>query len=219
MNTRPLTLVALALLACRNGEPVAPAADAAALDLSAAAGAGMRVVAFPADDPGPPLYARVTPLMNQIFTDAGLVAIPIYRDPACIPPDTDLLEHLHLPGPAGPGAFGCDLLIEGSYIIEADAPIGTFPVRVVASGPARIWFVERAAFQAATADGTLPMAELVALDPLRGTATTFHEMLAPRLDSHHVVIASAGRLDDGRSFRFDLNHLGDVTKSIHIRID
>ncbi|HEX6307518.1 MAG TPA: hypothetical protein VFZ69_04980 [Longimicrobiales bacterium] len=220
MYTRPLPLIACALLACHgNGEPVSPPPDDAVFDLSADMAAGMRVVSFPAEDPGPPLYARVTSIMNQVFVDAGLVAIPIYRDPACIPADTDLLEHLHLPGPAGPGAFGCTLLIEGSYIIEADAPLGTFPVRVVAKGPAQIWFVDWGDFQNATADGTLTMAELNGLDPLRGTASTFHEMLAPRLDRHHVVIASRGQLEDGRSFRFELNHLGDVTKSILIRID
>jgi hypothetical protein len=59
----------------------------------------------------------------------------------------------------------------------------------------------------------------VGLEPLRGTATTFHEMLSPRLDDHHVVITSRGLLHDGRSFRFNLNHLADETQSILIRIE
>lgn len=221
-RNRPIPLLAAVLLACGSGEPVASdpgAADAGAatLDLSAS-DARMRTVAFPADDPGPPLYARVTPLLNQIFVDNGLVAIPIYRDPSCIPPETDLMAHIHPPGPAGPGAFGCDLLIEGSYIIEAAAPLGTFPIRALAKGAAQIWFVELSDFEAATADGDLTMAELTGLSPLRGTATAFHEMLAPRIDSHHVVLSSRGRLDDGRTFQFNVNHVGDVTQSILIRI-
>jgi hypothetical protein len=218
MYNRPIPLIAAVLLACGNSdEPVALDSEATSLGLSAS-DAKVRTVAFPTDDPGPPLYARVSPLLNQIFVDDGLVAIPFYRDPSCIPPETDLMAHMHPPGPDGPGAFGCDLLIEGHYIIEADAPLGTFPIRVQATGDAQIWFVELSDFQAATADGDLTMAELTGLSPLRGTATAFHEMLAPRMDSHHVVLSSRGRLDDGRTFQFNVNHRGDVTQSILIRI-
>jgi hypothetical protein len=218
MYRRSIPLLTAALLACSGADqPVAPDVDAAD-GMPANMSARMRVVDFPGDDPGPPLYARVTPLLNQIFTDNGLVAIPIYRDPSCIPADTDLMEHIHPPGPGGPGAFGCDLLVQGSYIIEADAPLGTFPVRVVTRGPAQVWFVDVNDFAAATADGRLTMAELNALSLLRGTAHTFHEMLAPRLESHHVVIASRGRLDDGRTFVFDVSHRGDATQSILIAI-
>lgn len=234
MSNRSIPLIAAALLACGgSGEPVATPSDAAQLDeaelddaqfdaaqfdLSAGMAAGMRTVEFPGDDPGPPLYARVTPLSNQFFIDNGLIAIPIYRDPSCIPPDANLMGLFHPPGPDGPGAFGCDLLIEGSYIIEADAPVGTFPIRAVARGPIQIWFVELTAFQAASADGQMTMAELESLSPLRGTATKFNEMLAPRMDSHHVVITSRGRLEDGRTFQFNVNHRGEVTQSIMIRI-
>lgn len=217
MSNRALPLVIVSLLACSSPDPSAPWVEAA-LDPATAMAPGMHTVAFPADDPGPPLYARVTPLMNQIFAHADLVAIPIYRDPACIAPDTDLLRHMHPPGPAGPGAFACPLIIQGSYIIEKDAPLGTFPVRVVATGAAQIWFVARDDFDTATADGDFTMAELLSLDPLRGTATSFHEMLAPRLENHHVVITSRGTFQDGRSFRFNVNHYGDVTRSILIRI-
>jgi hypothetical protein len=214
------------LLACAGGsDRVVSVGDAPDPALSAHAGApaasragGLRVVRFPAEDPGPPLYARVTPLLNQIFVADGMVAIPFYRDPACVPLDTDLMEHLHPPGEHGPGSFACPLLIEGSYTIEADAPLGTFPVRVVASGPAQVWFVPWSDFVTATRDHALTMAELIALEPLRGTAATFHEMLAPRIDSHHVVITSRGTLDDGRTFQFNVNHRGDVTNSILLRI-
>lgn len=220
-STTLATLVGLAGLAAfgcsgagETPQPTGPAADG----LAASRAGGLRVVAFPSDDPGPPLYVRLTPMLNQIFVDQGMVAIPFYRDPACVPADTDMLTHFHPPGPGGPGAFGCRLLIEGTYVIESDAPLGTFPVSVNASGPARVWFVPVSDFAAATADGVLTMAELVALEPLRGTATSFHEMLKPRTDTHHVVITSRGRLEDGRTFQFNVNHQGDVTRSILIRI-
>jgi hypothetical protein len=245
-TTALAVLAPFALLACSGStDTVLPGAEAAASGLAApAAGSdgsaggaaavgiaasgtaaaaagragGLRVVRFPAEDPGPPLYARVTPLLNQIFVADGMVAIPFYRDPACVPLDADLLAHMHPPGEHGPGAFACALLVEGSYTIEHDAPQGTFPVRVVASGPAQFWFVPWSDFEAATTDGTLTMAELIALAPLRGTASSFNEMLAPRLDDHHVVITSRGTLPDGRTFQFNVNHRGDVTQSIHLQL-
>jgi hypothetical protein len=157
-------------------------------------------------------------MLNQIFVANGMVAIPFYRDPACVPLDVDLLEHIHPPGEHGPGSFACTLLIEGSYVIEHDAPLGTFPVRVFASGPAQFWFVSWSAFNAATGDGTLTMAELIALDPLRGTASAFSEMLAPRMEDHHVVITGRGKLEDGRTFEFNVNQRGDLAQSIHLSI-
>ena len=216
-----------AVLACAGTDPVLPTDEAVSFERSvqaaaapqpAASAVGVRVVRFPAEDPGPPLYARVTPLLDQIFAAEGMVAIPFYRDPACVPLDVDLFMHIHPPGPDGPGSFACPLLVSGSYTIERDAPQGTFPVRVVASGPAQVWFVPWSDFDAAAGDGVLTMAELLALEPLRGTASSFNEMLAPRLESHHVVITSRGTLDDGRTFQFNVNHRGDVTQSILLRI-
>jgi hypothetical protein len=213
MLRRSLAMVALVALACEPADlPVALDGDSANM-LASQRTTGMRRVDFPGADPGPPLYVRVTPMLNQIFIDAGLVAIPFYRDPSCIPADTDLLLPLHPPGPGGRGAFGCALLVSGSYTIEADAPMGTFT-----RGPAQVWFVDVAAFEAATRDGVLTMAELIGLNPLRGTATSFEEMLAPRIDNHHVVISSHGVLEDGRTFRFQVNHFGSRTNSIMIRI-
>jgi hypothetical protein len=230
MLPRFAVLVAMspaAVLACAGMDPTVPAAEAAAFERSAhsaaaagpaASAAGVRVVRFPEEDPGPPLYARVTPLLNQIFVADGMVAIPFYRDPACVPLDTDLLEHIHPPGEHGPGSFACPLLVSGFYTVERDAPLGTFPLRAVVSGPAQVWFVPQSEFDAAASGGVLTMAELMALAPLRGTASTFNEMLAPRLENHHLVITSRGTLADGRTFQFNVNHRGDITQSIQLRI-
>lgn len=210
---------ALALVACHDdADPATPSPDGAAYALSASQGVAVRTVVFPEEDPGPPLYARVTPELNQIFSDGEYVAIPFYREPDCVSGSFDLFQGLHLPGPHGPGAFGCPLTVNGRFIIEADAAPGTFPIRVIAEGPTPIWFVRWSDFQPAAADGDLTMAELVALDPLRGVANAFHEMLSPRPENHHVVITSRGRLEDGRRFNFSVNHLGDQTQSIILRI-
>lgn len=216
---------ALALVACHDDAdpatliPEGAGYGSSAMDaLSASGSAAVNTVAFPEDDPGPPLYARVTAESNQIFSNGEYVAIPFYRDPDCVPRDFDLFQALHLPGPDGPGAFACPLTVSGRLLIESDAAPGTFPIRVIARGPTPVWLVPWSDFQAATADGDFTMAELVALEPLRGIADPFHEMLSPRPENHHVVITSRGRLDDGRSFLFNVNHRGDQTQSILIRI-
>lgn len=219
MQYRLLPVLALTVLACEGGpDAVEPPSEVHALGMSASRAGGSVVVSFPEEDPGAPFYARVTTLMNQIFHDDLYVAIPFYRDPDCVPTGFDLLQSYDFPDGTGPGAFGCPLTVTGHFLIEPDAPEGTFPIRVVSKGPTPVWFVEWAGFQDATADGDLTMAELLALNPLRGIARTFNEMLAPRMDDHHVVITSRGELEDGRPFQFNLNHRGDRTQSILIRI-
>jgi hypothetical protein len=214
-----LATLLLALPACRP-DP-APATLLGDMAGSASAGSragGFRNVSFPDQDPGAPFYARVSTILNQIFHDGEHVAIPFYRDPACVPADFNLLDAFDPPGPNGPGAFACPLLVSGRFLIEPDAPLGTFPLQVTTHGPAQVWFVQWTDFQAAMADGVVTMAELTALQPLRGVANQFNEMLQPRMENHHVVITSQGRLDDGRRFQFNVNHPGDATQSILIRI-
>jgi hypothetical protein len=213
------SITALVLLAGCQAERESITAHTEFAASAAVGGAGgFRTVAFPADDPGPPFYSRVSTLLNQIFHDGEYVAIPFYRDTECIPPDFNLLGAFHLPGEDGPGAFGCPLLVHGTLLIEPDAPQGTFPFKVMTRGPAHVWFVSWNRFQAAMADGDITMNELIALEPLRGVADQYNEVLHPRMEKHHVVITSQGRLEDGRRFQFNVNHPGDATKSLLIRI-
>jgi hypothetical protein len=218
-RTLSLAVLTAVLLGCNaERDTVTPAAEARFSQGLARASAGLRTVSFPEEDPGPPFYARVATLLDQIFHDDEYVAIPFYRDPTCVPGDFDLLSSFHLPDEHGPGAFGCDLLVHGRFLIEPDAPHGTFPVQVVTRGAAGVWFVPWNEFQSAMADGSVTMSELRSLNPLQGTADHFHEMLQPRMDDHRVVITSSGRLDDGRRFQFNVTHLGDTTQSLLIRI-
>lgn len=210
-----LVLLVPALAACHQPVATDDVFDSSFAPVSAA---GLRNVSFPADDPGPPFYTRVSTLLNQVFNDGTWAAIPIYRDPACIPAEFNLLDAFDPPGPGGPGAFGCPLMVHGTFLIEPDAPPGTFPVQVNTRGAAQVWFVPWPALQSAIADGTLTLAELDGLNPLKGAADAFNEMLKPRMENHHVVITSSGRLPDGRRFTFNVNHPGDATRSIQIRI-
>jgi hypothetical protein len=171
--------------------------------------------------PGPPFYARVSPIMNELFFSDGWLAIPFYRDPACIPAGFNLLDLYHFPSERDTGAFACRALVTGVTYKEPGAPATTFPKRVTmdGSGSVQIWFVREAAARQAIADGSLTLAELEELDPLIGLATTFDEELQPRAEDHLIVIRSAGELMDGRSFRFDLRHVGDTIEQLAVTID
>lgn len=176
---------------------------------------GLVRLEMPAEDPGPPFYARVG---FQILESDGWIAIPFYRAPECVPPTFNLLQFYDFPGPSGPGAFACPLLMNGFLLIEPDAPLGTFPRRAVFnSAGTPIWFVRADRFHAAAADGVLTMGELESLGPWRGVTTRYHETLHPRDGDHKIIIAADGLLEDGGPFAFQLTHIGD--RIVRIRID
>lgn len=215
----PLVTLALVVAACSTNGPTVEARSLATARAAEAEahGAGMVKRHFPADDPGIPIYMRLTTTLNQVFRDGDWVVIPIYRDPASIPASFNLLTYFDPPGPAGPGAFAVPLRITGHYMIEADAPLGTFPKIAISRGDAvPIWFVRWDALAAAMADGTLTIGDLAGLAPLRGTATRFNETLRPRTCEHHVVIDAAGTLEDGRRFSVHVTHVGDRSRSVRI---
>lgn len=173
---------------------------------------------IPAEDPGPPFYARVTRILDQFFHDDGWLAIPFYRPPECVPGDFDLLGLFDFPGPGGPGAFACPLLFDGFLLTEPDAPPGRFPRHVVLEGSGTpVWFVPWGEFLEAANDGAVTVGELEALDPLIGTTRRYHEMLKPREGDHLIVIDAAGELDDGRDFSLHVTHIEDRTRSVRIQ--
>lgn len=175
---------------------------------------GNKKVSFPGDDPGAPLYMRASTILNQFFVSEGWLVIPFYRTPSCVRPDFNLLQLFDVPA-----AFSCPLKVSGHYIIEQDAPVGTFPIIVQSSGSAvPFWFVRWSAFQTAAADGVVTISELQSLNPLKGTADQFKETLRPRMDHHLVQINASGRLEDGRRFQFHVTHVGDQTRSIGLKI-
>lgn len=210
------------LLGACAAPATSPEADAAA-PLAATADArtgGLVRKLVPQEDAGPPLYLRATRMMNELFHTDEWLAIPFYRDPACVPADFNLLDHFDFPGPNGPGALGCPLVVHGSLLIEPDAPLGTFPQQAILEGDAvPVWFVSWPAFEAAAADGVVTFAELQALAPLKGTASRFHEVLFPRPGGHRITIEAAGALEDGRAFRFGVVSHEGVTKSIRVELE
>jgi len=212
--------LALPVLAC-DGQAPTPSdlPEPSAAVTAPHAGGGVVRRRIPSDDPGPPLYARATTILDQLFHVDGWLTVPFYRDPACIPDDFNLLQHYDVPGPAGPGAFACPLRVNGFLLTERDAPLGAFPRHVVLRGDAvPVWFVRWSDFETEAADGVVTFAELDAMTRLSGTATRFRETLNPRAGEHRVSIQAMGMLDDGRAFHFRVLHLEDQTRSIRLRL-
>ena len=222
MPFRPLvTTLSLTfmLAACSNSniaDPLDGVPDTETLIRSAEA-SGMVRITVPNPDPGLPAYARAFPGANQFFHNGEWLAIPFYRAPAAIPADFNLLEFFHFPGPNGPGAFATPILIKGFYLIEPNAPRGTFPLLAVSTGDAvPIWFVRWSDYRAAMADNVVTIGDVIAMRPLRGIATKFNETLKPRLDDHLTIITASGKLDDGRTFEFHVTHVGDTSRTLRI---
>jgi hypothetical protein len=214
--------VATAILgsaACANEHQPTPAVDAppsSAMESRAALppSSGLEMRTIPTQDPGPPFYARVG---MQFLEDGEWLAIPFYRDPACVPEDFNLLEFFHFPGADGPGAFACPLLMTGRLLTEPDASPETFPRQVLLEGDAvPFWIVSWEAFQAAAAEGEVTVGDLAALSPLRGIASRFHETLHPREGEHRIILDASGLLEDGRPFRFHATDIEDELRAIRI---
>lgn len=218
LRTASLTMtLLLALGGCSQETPLVapPTPDAAT---AAAQSQGLVRLDIPDQDPGPPFYARVTTILDQLFHDDGWLAVPFYRAPSCVPAAFNLLEHFHFPGPEGGGAFGCPLLLSGFLLTEPDAPPTRFPRQVILRGSGSpFWFVRWDDFQEAAEDGVVTVGELASLDPLVGTTRRYHETLKPREEDHVVVIDADGTLEDGRTFSFHVTHIEDRTHAVRIR--
>ena len=169
------------------------------------AGAGVAAVQQPIPDEqaGPPYYAR---LENDVIRTDEWVAIPFYRDPACVPADFNLLQFFDIPG-----AFSCPLTVDGLVIWEnGPPPQDQAPIHqsLHGTGDVPVWFVSWTDMEPAMSDGVLTIVELAALPSLQvGSADYFHETLHPTGGAQRgkIQLTASGVLDDGRSFRLHVS--------------
>lgn len=196
-------LAALALTAVAGGGVLAPGPAAANVR-----------VAFPADAPGPPYYARLSSA-GAPQTDEW-AAIVFYRDPSCVPPTFNLLAFFD-----APRALGCELTVEGFEIWRNGPGIDPAPIVVNSRGLGEVpvWFVAVSELEAASADGVLTIAELAALPSLQqGHADRFHEVLHPSQAARNskLTITAAGVLSDGRRFALQVSASREVVRNVRI---
>lgn len=177
------------------------------------AAAQVRVRVPSEDHPGIPAYTRTddprSPSGGQfLYRTEEWAAIVFYRRPDCVPKDFNLLTFPDLTLAGDPPTlrpFLCPMTVSGFELWENGPPLDIAPRHTQLSGlAAPVWFVLWPSLQAAIADGLLTISKLEALNPLRGTATAFHEVLHPAGGAKAPVltITASGNLPDGRSFQY-----------------
>jgi hypothetical protein len=158
-----------------------------------------------------PFYARIS--RSEIYHTDDWAAIVFYRPSGCIPPSFNLLDFFDIPA-----AFECTPPTTDGFEIWANGPdIDPTPklAELHGLGAVPVWFVSWPDLETAIADDVLTIGELVSLDPLVGSASSFHETLRPTLKASTLELDARGLLEDGRSFQFNAQaatHPGEVTE-------
>ena len=152
------------------------------------------------DEGAVPFYARLE--RGGIHHTDDWAGIVFYRPPTCIPEDFNLLDFFDIPR-----VFDCNPPTTDGFAIWEHGPgIDAAPllVELHGLGAVPVWFVRWPALQAAVADDTLTIGELVSLQPLVGSATAYHETLRPSeaVKVSTIEFNARGWLVDGRSFQF-----------------
>jgi len=197
----PLALAGMTLLFAAMVTPLAA---------QAAEGSPIRLD-FPSDSPGIPAYARLELLIPNfdVPKNEDWAAVVFYRNPDCVPADFDLGQFFHFPGPGGPGAFGCELLIEG-FELWANGPqqdMGPLYVRTRNAVPKLpIWFVAWPELSALFDNGEVFIEQIENLPSLiRAHAWWFEEALYPNgvAPDPGISMSARGRLETGGKFLLD----------------
>jgi hypothetical protein len=154
----------------------------------------------PEESPSGPYYARLE--RGVLLEDDGWVAIPFYRDPACVRPNFNLLNFFDFVNI--PAIFFCPLTVNGFELWD-DPATDAAPRQssLQGNGAVPVWFVSTEDFHAALPGITLT--ELLAMPSLmEGVATHFVETLHPLggAQQNSLQIVASGELPDGRTFQF-----------------
>ena len=183
---------------------------------------------FPTESPGIPAYARLELLIPDfdVPNNDDWAAIVFYRDPDCIPLNFDLGQFFHPPGPDGPGAFGCRLLIEGSEFWANGpgqdlAPVYVRSRNAVPNLP--VWFVDRTELDELFEQGMVFIDQIEALPSLiQGRAWWFEESLHPNGSAPEPAISltARGRLETGGLFSLDWHfHANAGEDEVEIKLE
>ena len=161
-----------------------------------------------------PFYARIERAV--ILQTDEWVAIPFYREPACVRAGFNLLNFFDFANI--PGIFFCPLTVSGFELWDDPASdAAPRQSQLQGNGAVPVWFVSVDDFQAALPG--LTMTELLAMPSLmQGVATSFHETLHPLEGAQQTMlqIGAAGYLPDGRSFDLQATEAGGGVRNVRI---
>jgi hypothetical protein len=139
-----------------------------------------------------PFYGRTT-----FHGDSPWVAYIFYRPVNCVPRDFNLLTVNDIPR-----AFSCGpQTVDGFAVWETGIgidPAGPMQLHLRGRGAVSIWFFPSEGLDAAQADGALTLAELESLNPLKGTADLYTEVLHPLRAAKNplLIVQAQGTLTD-----------------------
>ena len=161
-----------------------------------------------------PYYARLG--RGEIYHNDDWAAIVFYRLPTCTPSNFNLLDFFDIPG-----AFDCNPPTTDGFAIwehGPDSDPAPLLLQLHGLGAVPVWFVSWPALQAATANDVLTMDELEALQPLKGSASFYHEVLRPTgaVNVSTIEFNARGMLEDGRSFRLEASATGFATSTTYL---
>ncbi len=159
------------------------------------------VLNVPDESTGPPSYADLG--RDFIPADGTQVAIVFMRDPACIPPEFNLLDTMDIPA-----AFECPFLLRGQEWWHE--PLVDFPFKCVYvlenDGYVPVYFVDLAELDSEIADDQLTLGELEAFSSLKVGQATYvkNDILnsnAPDSDGKgHGIMTAIGTLQESGEF-------------------
>jgi hypothetical protein len=159
------------------------------------------VLNVPDESPGAPSYADFG--RDFIPADGTQVAIVFMRDPACIPPDFNLLDMWDIPA-----AFECPFLLGGQDLWHE--PLVDIPFKCVYvlenDGSVPVYFVDLAELNSEIADDQLTLGELETFSSLKVGQATYvkNDILnsnAPDSDGKgHGVMTAIGTLQESGEF-------------------
>ena len=145
-----------------------------------------------------PFYARIE--RGAVLQTDEWVAIPFYRDPACVRPGFNLLNFFDFANI--PAIFGCSLTVHGFELWDdPTSDSGPKLGKLEGNGSVPVWFVSVEDFYAALPGVT--MDELRAMPSLiQGVASHFEETLRPMGSAQQtgLEIVASGVVPDGRTF-------------------
>ena len=216
-----VALACLSLAACADrAVPTAPDATG-----TAAIGPVSAITRqFPAEDPGPPLYAILEP--QFVLHTEEWAAIVFVRNPACVPGGFNLLQVVNVPA-----AFGCPVTVSGHVTYKNGVPpIDPAPQHVLmqGNGAVPVWFVAWPELELALADNLLTTVEILAMGSLRvGTASQFEMTQHPGAvrpqgaGNGKIELVARGSLLDGTSFSVQVREMGVDQVSVlrHVAIE
>ena len=147
-----------------------------------------------------PFYARFQ--RGYIYHTDDWAVFVFYRPPTCVRSDFNLLDFFDIPA-----AFGCTPpTTAGFEIWEHGLDLTSWPrlAETEGLGAVPVWFINWTALQAAIDDDVLTIGELESLNPLVGSASSYHEtlnLLPQKLKLIAIAFNAKGTLEDGRSFQ------------------